>query len=560
MDVVLEGNKGVQFLNIVIDEEVKAWAAPFQSSLDESSVAVRREEPCSIFRVPPTFHMQDNQAYQPTVISLGPYHSTNNRDRKQRMTSRLFSKATYQRDMVAKCLQKVREQENRARSCYADAIRMESQDFVEMMVLDGCFIIGFLLFMRGYSWVWVGQDHGDPELFFMPEVTFIIEDLIKLENQIPFFIVETLYDMLVLQNPEHTDINFSLSDLAVFLFKKLDPGSYHYNDMNDCRPHHLLHLFHQFLLPGDPHESLIYPNNEAVHFRLGYPPPFPPAPESAPSSAPSIPSFIPPFPPPFPPAPESASSSASFIPPFPPPFPPAPESVSSSAPFIPPFIPPFPPPPSNEDAHFGYPPPPRPYTKIYKRFNSMVTIEPNDSNRRRSLTKLQEAGVKFKRQPYRSFLDVSFKNGEMQIPELHISERTIPILRNLIAFEQCYPFTDNHITFFAELMGGLINTSRDVNVLQEAEILKISLNNEEEMTHLFKRLCTHVYCNNKKNYLENLYNEMNCYCRSRRHRWKAVLMRDYFSNPWTIISVVAAITLLVLTFLQTLYSMVAYYN
>ncbi|KAK1292904.1 hypothetical protein QJS10_CPB17g01116 [Acorus calamus] len=37
--------------------------------------------------------------------------------------------------------------EMRARSCYADKIEMEREDFVKMLILDGCFIIGLFLCM-----------------------------------------------------------------------------------------------------------------------------------------------------------------------------------------------------------------------------------------------------------------------------------------------------------------------------------------------------------------------------------------------------------------------------
>ncbi|KAK1282546.1 hypothetical protein QJS10_CPB22g01292 [Acorus calamus] len=136
----------------------------------------------------------------------------------------------------------------------------------------------------------------------------------------------------------------------------------------------------------------------------------------------------------------------------------------------------------------------------------------------------------------------------------------MPTLRNLIAFEQCFPDTNNEVTFFADFMDALIDTPRDVKVLQDAGILKIGLSNPEEVTHLFNQLCSHVYYDNSGSYLLEVYNRVNCYCDSRWHRYRAVLAHDYFRNPWTIISVVAAVILLVLTFLQTFYGMFSYYN
>ncbi|KAK1281788.1 hypothetical protein QJS10_CPB22g01296 [Acorus calamus] len=122
--------------------------------------------------------------------------------------------------------------------------------------------------------------------------------------------------------------------------------------------------------------------------------------------------------------------------------------------------------------------------------------------------KLKRAGLRFAGKNKCSSMDVSFKDGVIEISTLSISGRTVPILRNLIAFEQCYPFTNNHVTFFADLMDRLIKTSRHVSILEEAGILRIGLNSHEEVAYFFHRLCMNVYYNNGKNYLRNVYNNV----------------------------------------------------
>ncbi|KAK1293206.1 hypothetical protein QJS10_CPB17g01125 [Acorus calamus] len=86
--------------------------------------------------------------------------------RKQRMACRLFSK--HPETMVDTCVQKVRELEIRARSCYADEIEMGSEEFVKMLILDGCFIIGLLLRCRSIAIrlrsLRSGRDHYQPTL------------------------------------------------------------------------------------------------------------------------------------------------------------------------------------------------------------------------------------------------------------------------------------------------------------------------------------------------------------------------------------------------------------
>ncbi|KAK1277479.1 hypothetical protein QJS04_geneDACA007108 [Acorus gramineus] len=50
---------------------------------------------------------------------------------------------------------------------------------------------------------------------------------------------------------------------------------------------------------------------------------------------------------------------------------------------------------------------------------------------------------------------------------------------------------------------------------------------------------------NNNSRLPLMYNEENRYCNSRWHKWRAVLMRNYFSAPWSTMSVVPASILLI---------------
>ncbi|KAK1295551.1 hypothetical protein QJS10_CPA16g00371 [Acorus calamus] len=70
-------------------------------------------------------------------------------------------------------------------------------------------------------------------------------DLLKVENQIPFFVVEILFDLLL----PPKDKNVPLIDLAIHLLNKMHQGQYYVRirNPNVC---HLLHLFHVMLVPN----------------------------------------------------------------------------------------------------------------------------------------------------------------------------------------------------------------------------------------------------------------------------------------------------------------------
>ncbi|KAK1294834.1 hypothetical protein QJS10_CPA16g01659 [Acorus calamus] len=92
-----------------------------------------------------------------------------------------------------------------------------------------------------------------------------------------------------------------------------------------------------------------------------------------------------------------------------------------------------------------------------------------------------------------SFLDVTFHDGLMEIPALELYDSSESKLRNLIAFEQCYPNTKTHVTFYTLFMDFLVNSPQDILILQQKEIILNWLSGEEEATHLFNHLGMEVY-------------------------------------------------------------------
>jgi hypothetical protein len=175
-----------------------------------------------------------------------------------------------------------------------------------------------------------------------------------------------------------------------------------------------------------------------------------------------------------------------------------------------------------------------------------------------SASSLSEAGVTFKKGVKKEgepgcILNIKFdkKAGVFTIPPLAIDERTGPMFRNLMAFEQCYHSCKHLITSYAVLMDNLIDTNKDVDFLCEegivanwlsAEVASKFFNNLYKDTTVvnfhYKKLCDDVH-----EYHNNTWN-----------RWREKLKRDYFDTPWSTISFFAAFVLLVLTFLQTIFT------
>ncbi|KAK6161659.1 hypothetical protein DH2020_005040 [Rehmannia glutinosa] len=180
----------------------------------------------------------------------------------------------------------------------------------------------------------------------------------------------------------------------------------------------------------------------------------------------------------------------------------------------------------------------------------------------RSATELQEAGVKFRTGKGKCLFEVMFNKGELTVPRLIVNDSTETFFRNLIAFEQCGYYSKD-ITSYVILMDSLINTPNDVVLLVKRGIIKNELGESEQVADLFNNLYKEVMTETKDFYFAKLCGDLNDYSRDSFHEWKAncfkwrvMLRSDYFSNPWSFISVFAASILLLLTVTQTVCSII----
>uniref|UniRef100_A0A6N2N5W8 Uncharacterized protein n=1 Tax=Salix viminalis TaxID=40686 RepID=A0A6N2N5W8_SALVM len=170
-----------------------------------------------------------------------------------------------------------------------------------------------------------------------------------------------------------------------------------------------------------------------------------------------------------------------------------------------------------------------------------------------SATDLVDAGIELKvsDSEHRSILDIKFNNGSLEMPSLLIQETTEVIFRNLISYEQCSPQCTDRITSYAVLLGNLINSTKDMDILTSSGIITNWLNPEEAM-QFFNKLYHNAYL--KKYYYLKLHREVNKYYRGRCPSWRALLMRNHFGTPLAIVSIFAAAALLILTLVQTIFT------
>ncbi|KAM2375706.1 hypothetical protein ACFXTH_044432 [Malus domestica] len=176
-----------------------------------------------------------------------------------------------------------------------------------------------------------------------------------------------------------------------------------------------------------------------------------------------------------------------------------------------------------------------------------------------SATALSEAGIRFKKKSSdecKSIMDIEFEHGFIMIPPLEIGELTEPIFRNLIAFEQCCYGRSHKITSYAVLMDKLLGSSNDIKFLCDKEIIGDWLS-AENGSEFFSKLYFDTVLTDF--YYDGLCAKVKEY-RTALRRWREIFKRNYCSDPWKATSWTVAGILLILTVVQTTYTIKQYYS
>ncbi|XP_062179992.1 UPF0481 protein At3g47200-like [Phragmites australis] len=203
-------------------------------------------------RVPGHVRDLNKDAYKPGLVAIGPLHAG---DAEYRLRPGNRLKMTYLNSLISRGhpdptqhlaviqgyirLVAAREQEARAMYAAEDVDNIGAEDFIQMLVLDGCFIIEHLVNVA------LGQE--EPLLHATPfGPTQLSVDLILAENQIPFFVLVDLTKSTRL--PEFGSTGYDPPVLLMKLVQYYLAGEKG-RDMSERLPaadgvSHILHLLH----------------------------------------------------------------------------------------------------------------------------------------------------------------------------------------------------------------------------------------------------------------------------------------------------------------------------
>ncbi|KAK0583433.1 hypothetical protein LWI29_036903 [Acer saccharum] len=166
---------------------------------------------CCIYKVPQYLRKINEEAYTPSLISIGPLHYAREElmgmeSQKKRYWSEFSKRVNAENLKEMKTY--IIDQEKHIRDHYSIASKLESSEYVAMILHDAVFIIE--LFLRKHR----ETDETGDFLLQLPLIIKIKEDLQLLENQLPYFVLNNLF-----MKAFPTEINLTFFDLQCTFFR-----------------------------------------------------------------------------------------------------------------------------------------------------------------------------------------------------------------------------------------------------------------------------------------------------------------------------------------------------
>ena len=386
---------------------------------------------CCIYKVPLSIRRHNEEAYTPEVVSIGPFHHGHPHLQDMEKHKLFYSKAFLKRTQTTlySFIGQIEEMEPEFRRCYSHTLEFSKEQLVKIIFVDCAFILE--LFCRVHDQL---LKEDDDMCLSKPWLSNnIMYDLLLLENQVPFFVLERLFN---LSFSSRGDDFPSFLQFTFHFFRWINRSSLNFNNNNRIR--HFTDLIRTF--------------------------------------------------------------------------------------------------------HLQDPLPSRIDGKIIKHLPSV--------------TELSEAGLRFKVLESEScLLKLDFSGRVLEIPQLVVEDPTETLFRNMVALEQChYPF-QSYITDYVGFLDFLVNTNRDVDILVQERVFINWLGDTDSVATMINGLMKNITISNNisSQYLD-VSEKLNAFHENPWHKLKSTLRRDYCRGPWQTAASTAAVILLILSFVQTVCS------
>ncbi|KAL5799155.1 hypothetical protein ACOSQ4_032039 [Xanthoceras sorbifolium] len=408
----------------------------------DASTEISQWKKRSIYKVAACVTDLNKKAYRPQIVSLGPYHHGEAHlkameEHKQRALLHFLKRSGKPVESFVNSLEQVVEDLKNSYDPLDLRWQNDSEGFLQMMILDGCFVLEILKSSaHSYEDYYV---HNDPIFSFhgtLYIIPYIKRDMLMLENQLPMLVLEKL---VAVETNNTKDEDY----LTKLIIKFCSTGT-HVSSMGKCL--HILDVYRKTLLQEQSPEKTRHRHR-------------------------------------------SQSSGGDH------------DHITPTA------------------------------------------------------TELHEAGIQFRRSKSFCLKNISFKHGVLKLPPVLIDDASESLFLNLMAFERFHVGAGNEITCYIIFMDNLIDNEKDVALLQSSGIIDNVMGSDKAVAKMFNSLSKDITLDPESD-LIFVHKQVNKYWREPWNAWRGNLMHTYFRNPWSVISLTAAIFLFALTIVQTVYSII----
>lgn len=480
-----------------------SWVVELEKMLADGepshSVESARWREQSIYRVPKLIKDMNSKAYQPQLVSLGPFHHGNSNllpmeeHKRRALVHRVKRSGKPLQDFIAA----VEEVADKLEAAYGkdldDRWRGENRHrFVEMMVTDGCFLLEILMDLRDY-------EPRDPffgtngRFCYFPYVWY---DMFVMENQLPLLLLDRL---VAVGSDSDSDIPLVGERINRLVLKYIG------RPFQDVEINHLplklhpLDLYYTCLVDGanqDPGSPLDSKSKQG---------------RSQNCCRPRV-------------GPSNLCITSVF------------HGIFYYLPV----------------RFFGW-------VSSYCSRGSRPSSTPEFRYViMPSAVKIHESGIEFKKSDTNSLKDIHFEHGVLSMPVVVVDDSTEYLFLNLMAFERLHVAVGTLVMDYVIFMDNIIDSVEDVALLRSKEVLESFLGSNEEVATLFNGTLTRGTMVGDSTKLHKLQCDVMAYCKKPWNNRRADLIQKYFRNPWAFISLVAAAILLAATLLQTVFTVIQF--
>ncbi|RZC91799.1 hypothetical protein C5167_027863, partial [Papaver somniferum] len=203
---------------VVEEEEEETWSSILDINLEEEDPykeleVIIQEKQQPIFKLPSSLKMVNVKAYEPQVVSIGPYHNGKPHlmpmeVHKKRALVHFVKRSGVPLQTYITELMKVVDELKLSYAQLDQEWIHDDQKFVELMIVDGCFLLEFLAVGTKVSI----DDYArsDPMFSFHGKTVnydSTIKDLLTVENQLPYLVLTTLLSVARPQEDAHETIS-----------------------------------------------------------------------------------------------------------------------------------------------------------------------------------------------------------------------------------------------------------------------------------------------------------------------------------------------------------------